>query len=212
MLRLLFMLVFLALVFFFFYFLWKKKFRYSLYIAIVFLALFSFGVYLGSTAKNTWCLNPHRAFSELPLKLETAEDYFVKGNFAYDQGRCSDAINDYTKAIKLDSTVSQFYNNRGYTYMMKEDYKNALNDFNKAIEIRPNYARAMLNRGDIYARYLVNKQKAIEDYKKVITQGPVAIKDTAVCGRLLMAKYNLFTPGWFFGMVNLVLTGGQNCK
>lgn len=212
MLRLLAMLVFLALIFFFFYFLRKKKFLYSLFIAIAFLVLFSFGVYLGSTAKNTYCVTPHRAFSELPLKLESAKDYFEKGNFAYDQGRCNDAITDYTKAIELDPTISQVYNNRGYTYMMKGDYKNALDDFNNAIQVRPNYVKAHVNKGDIYNRYIPDKQKAIDEYKKVIALGPVAIKDTAVCGRLLMAKYNLFTPGWFFGMVNLVLTGGQSCK
>ncbi|OGH04548.1 MAG: hypothetical protein A2W22_04760 [Candidatus Levybacteria bacterium RBG_16_35_11] len=214
MLRLLFLLYFLASVFFFLYFIWKRKLLYSLCIVIAFIILFAIGAYFSSTiTKNNWCLQPHKApfTSELPLKLETAEDYFIRGNFAYDQGRCNDAIEDYTKAIELDPTISQIYNNRGYTYMQKRDYEKALNDYEKAIQVRPGYARALLNKGDIYNSYLVDKKKAVETYRQILPLGKYAIRDTMVCGRLLMAEHNWFTPGWFTGFFNLVRTGGQSC-
>ncbi|OGH08491.1 MAG: hypothetical protein A2152_04140 [Candidatus Levybacteria bacterium RBG_16_35_6] len=213
--RLLFLLYFLASAFFFLYFIWKRKLLYSLYIVIAFIILFAVAIFISSkTTKNNWCLDPHKppVTSELPLKLETAEDYFFRGNFAYDQGRCDDAIKDYTKAIELDPRISQIYNNRGYTYMQKREYEKALNDYNKAIEIRPNYPRALLNKGDIYSMYLVDKSKAIETYKKISAQGKYAIKDTSVCGRLLMAKYNWYSPQFIAGMFELAKSNGQNCN
>ena len=207
------MLVFLALGFFFFYFLWKKKIIYSLFIALVFLALFAIGVYFSANVKNNYCTTPHKTFSERPLKLETAKDYFKLGNYMYDLGKCDEAIADYTKAIELDPTISQIYNNRGFTYLMKEDYKNALGDFNKAIEIRPNYVHALMNRGDIYNYYYsIDRQKAIADYEKVIAQGPWVYEDTAVCGHLTLARNNGWSPMMVPKMFSLALSGGKNCK
>ena len=207
------MLVFLALIFFFFYFIKKKKYLYSLVIAIVSLALFILGAYFSSTIKNNYCLIPHKAFSERPLKLETAKDYFKLGNYEYDLGKCDDAIADYTKAIDLDPTISQIYNNRGFTYLMKDDYKNALTDFNKAIEIRPDYVHALMNRGDIYNYYYnIDRKKAIDDYNKIIAQGPWVFQDTAVCGHKMLAEANGWRLQTIPGMFKLILIQGKNCK
>jgi tetratricopeptide (TPR) repeat protein len=208
------LLFFLALCFFFFYFLFKKKLIYSAIIAVVAIVLFSGLVYLNSTLKNTWCHDPRKAnlLSQMPFKLETAQDYYAKANFLYEQGNCDEAIKNYDKAIELDPTISQFYNNRGYTYMQKEEYQKALSDYEKAIQLRPGYPRALLNKGDIYARYLVDKKKAIESYEQIAKQGKYAIKDTSVCGRLLMARYNWYSPQFIAGMFELAKSGGQKCN
>lgn len=150
------------------------------------------------TNKN-WCNQTHKPTSQLPPKLKTATDYFETGNFYYDTGNCSMAIDYYNKAIKLNSKYAKAYNNRAYTYMMLNDYKSALPDLDTAIKLRPTYVNALMNRGDIYNYYFMqDKEKAIADYDKVIEQGPEALKGQSTCGHRLMAVYNhnLFLTFW----------------
>lgn len=43
------------------------------------------------------------------------------------------AIQDYCKAISLNSNNPDFYSNRGIAYAMEKNYEKALGDFNRAI-------------------------------------------------------------------------------
>ncbi|MGH7245443.1 MAG: tetratricopeptide repeat protein [Candidatus Levyibacteriota bacterium] len=170
------------------------RIKIGLVILTVFFLVFvakAFGIFIGP---DTQCSYIHRTISQLPSSLQTAQDFFAAGNYYYDIGKCEAAVNDYTKAIQLDNSVPEFYNNRGYTYMRLRNYAPALSDMNKAIAIRPDYIQALLNRADLYNFYgpVIDRQKAITEYEHLISLG--AVHDTSVCGHLAMAQTNNMVP------------------
>ena len=59
-------------------------------------------------------------------------------------------MEQYNKAIDIDSDNAVFYNNRGLAYAHLGQYDNALNDLIKAIDLDRNDPRSYFNRGDIY--------------------------------------------------------------
>ena len=141
---------------------------------------------------STWCSSTHRTRSAPPASLVTAADFLAVGDYDYDRGRCDLAIAEYSQAIALDPGFAEAYNNRAYTYMMKQSYRQALADLNQAIRLRPDYAHALMNRGDIYNYDLINRPLAIADYERLIALGPTATSDTQVCGHLFYAVHD----GW----------------
>ena len=78
------------------------------------------------------------------------------------------AIADYTRAIQLNPSFAEAYNNRGTVYSQKGDYRHAIVDISKAIELNPNFADAYSNRGLFhslkgdYVRAIVDLDKAME--------------------------------------------------
>lgn len=131
-----------------------------------------------ATGNNRWCGYSHETNSQAPeFSFENTKKYFDLGNYHYDIGNCDAAIENYSKVIFLDPNYAAAYNNRAYTYMMMNDYKDALLDLDRAIELRPDYVNALMNRGDIYNFYYnVDKQKAMEvsvdiGYSHEITAG-----------------------------------------
>lgn len=149
--------------------------------------------------ESSWCSKTHAAKMLPPAKLKTSIDFFEKGNYQYDTGDCTGAIENYTKAIKLNSKYAEAFNNRAYTYMMMNDYKNAIPDLDEAIRIRPAYVNALMNRGDIYNYYYnLDKDKAIADYDRVIALGADALKGQSTCRHRLVAanNHNLILVFW----------------
>lgn len=59
------------------------------------------------------------------------------------------SIEDYDKAISLDSRCALAYNNRGYTKYKKQDFEGALKDYNKAILLNPNLKIAIDNKAKL---------------------------------------------------------------
>lgn len=151
-------------------------------------------VYGALQGGDTQCASTHFTTTQQPKDPKSAEEIFQLGNYYYDKGQCQDAVNAYNKSLQLDPQYTQVYNNRAYTQMRLRNYTDAMNDLNKAIALRPNYALALINRGDIYNYYgpLIDRKKAIADYKKAISLG--AVHDTSVCGHLAMAQTNNLVP------------------
>jgi len=181
-------------IYFFFYFLSKyhkkinwKIFSFAAFIGLIFVSLLGIVVYKSATAPSTYCSTFHTTNSYPPTELKTGMDYFEQGNYDYDTGNCKKAIEDYNQSIKLSPKYPQAYNNRAYTYMRLEDYKDALPDLDKAIALNPNYINALMNRADIHSSYYdINYPKAIADYEKIISLGG----SPNVCTRLLSAQHN----------------------
>lgn len=166
---------------------------------LILLGFLAFAMYKAATAPDTWCTTVQNATTYPPAELKTAMDYFEKGNFDYDTGNCKGAIADYTKSIDMNFKYPQAFNNRAYTYMRMQDYKNALTDLNKALDLNPNYINALMNRGDIYNNYFeIDKAKAIADYEKIISIA--GTKGTSVCGHLFLAQHNGWNLGTFLDM------------
>ena len=57
------------------------------------------------------------------------------------------SIEDYTRAIELDSSYAPAYYNRGISKYELKDSDGAFKDFNKAIKLDSNFASAYNNRG-----------------------------------------------------------------
>lgn len=176
-----------------------------LVIFIIVLGLKVYGVAIGP---DTQCSMSHTTKTTLPSSFITAADYFAAGNYYYDIGNCQKAIDFYSQAIAKDKNVAQFYNNRAYTYMRLRDYKDALSDVDIAILLDPNYIQALLNRGDLYNYYgpIIDREKAITDYKKVISLG--VVHNNSVCGHLAMAQTNNIIP---LALLKLIFNKGY-CK
>ena len=73
------------------------------------------------------------------VQTESAEDYNVLGNRCYNNGDYSEAIENYNKAIELDTNEPLYYNNRADAYYECKKYQEAVNDWNKVLELNPEY-------------------------------------------------------------------------
>ena len=67
----------------------------------------------------------------------TAEEYYVAAVSYADSGDDDFAINLFNKAIELDPTFSDAYNDRGASHLALQDFPEAEADFSKAIELVP---------------------------------------------------------------------------
>ena len=63
------------------------------------------------------------------------------------------AIVDYTKAIDINDSYEDAYNNRGVIFYIKQEYEKAINDYTKVIKLNPN------NRDVYYNLALICKGK-----------------------------------------------------
>jgi tetratricopeptide (TPR) repeat protein len=101
--------------------------------------------------------------SEIELKKQ--------GDYHRSEGKNKEAIEDYTKAIEINSNYVAAYNCRGIAYYNQKKYTEAIVDYTKAIEIDADYKHAYFNRGLAYSGQKKYKE-AIEDYTKAIDIDP----------------------------------------
>jgi tetratricopeptide (TPR) repeat protein len=77
------------------------------------------------------------------------------------------ALADFTKAIKLDSSFIQAWENRGVTKFYLEDYAGALLDYNQALKINPDDYKTYGRRA--WAKFnMEDLRGAIDDFSKAI--------------------------------------------
>lgn len=102
--------------------------------------------------------------------VNSAEDYFYKGNIAIKNKDFNLAIFEYNKAIIIDPNMEKAFNNRGYAKCALGNLEGAIADYNKAISIDPKLTVAYGNRGE--ANYfLKNYNAAVADFKKASDVG-----------------------------------------
>ncbi|OJJ20874.1 hypothetical protein BKI52_09845 [marine bacterium AO1-C] len=98
------------------------------------------------------------------LENATPSDYNERGIKFSDMGLMWQAIEDYSLAIKEDSSYDYAYYNRGLAYNEVEEYQLAIEDFTKTIELDPDDSWGYNDRGNSY-NYLKQYNKALVDYK-----------------------------------------------
>ena len=83
------------------------------------------------------------------FKKSRIKKYLENGDSYYQRKNYNQAIEEFTKAIKLNSRLSIAYKNRGlaytdrgYDYSIAGDYDRAIADYNQAVRLNPNDADA----------------------------------------------------------------------
>jgi Flp pilus assembly protein TadD len=67
-----------------------------------------------------------------------AEEAYNRGYAAGKRGDYTEAINQFTQAIKLDPGYARAYTARGIAYTGLHDYSKAIPDYSQAIKFNPN--------------------------------------------------------------------------
>ncbi len=99
----------------------------------------------------------------------SVEPLYVLGMFYQENNEPDKALNVYNEILLIKPDFKLALYNKGYVYLIyKEDYPEAISAFTQAIQRDAGYADAYFNRGYAY-ELSGNKQKAREDYLKVLT-------------------------------------------
>ena len=128
-------------------------------------ARFWLGLALRKQGDATAAIDEFSKSIDLDLKAATLNE---RGIAYLQNGRVTDAIADFDRAIKLDNTLGDAFNNRAYTLLKIGKWKEALLDAERAIALLPDKAYAWDTRASIQES-LGNTQSAIADYKKALS-------------------------------------------
>lgn len=66
----------------------------------------------------------------------TAKDWFDRGFSETKNGKLSESIRSYTRAIETDPTYALAYQNRGYAHSTLGNFRQALDDYNKVLSLK----------------------------------------------------------------------------
>ena len=126
----------------------------------------------------------------ISLDSTDAYNYGNRGDEFRLNGKYSEAITDFTTAIRIKPGQTWFYYRRGWVEeeFLKE-YESGLRDYNEAISIDKQYAYTYLHRGRLLETKFHNPKKAKEDYLTLITLDTIILK-TGNC-----RQYALFHLG-----------------
>ncbi len=97
--------------------------------------------------------------------------YYNRANVLSINYKFNDAINDYNKAIALDSTKADLYHNRAITFFKLYKINESLKDFAKALQLSPNNAEIYENRANLYVS-LKKWDEALKDIQMGLQLNP----------------------------------------
>ncbi|MBR0103583.1 MAG: tetratricopeptide repeat protein [Selenomonadaceae bacterium] len=100
--------------------------------------------------------------------LKRGDEYLNTSFFKYNYLR---AVEDYTRALKLDPKNQLALEKRSWVYNLMDEYNLALADINKLIELNPKYEGVWNRRGIIYEK-LGDYDKALADINKELENDP----------------------------------------
>ncbi|GAA4837283.1 tetratricopeptide repeat protein [Algivirga pacifica] len=93
------------------------------------------------------------------------DQFFLKGKSKLEKRAFQEAARDFSEAIRLDSTFSEAYINRGVAYAELGNLEEALEDYQQALVLNDTSKDALFNRAIAY--FEVGKyQKSLEDLNK----------------------------------------------
>lgn len=120
----------------------------------------------GETVELTRFGSPPRAAKQhkksREQKLELA--YTNRGTAYLKKGQYPKAIEEYNKALEINSSYAVAYYNRSVAYTSIGKYEKAVTDCNKALQLNPRHAKSYHNRGVSYW-HLGSKDLAIKDFQ-----------------------------------------------
>ncbi len=122
-----------------------------------------------------YALGRHQqAVQDLERTLKTAETpwaYLYRGLLRERLGESKRALEDYTKAIRLDPGFVEGYHRRGLVYAELGEYDKAFQDQNRVLEFNSSHASAYSARG-VARAFLGDSQWALNDLDRGCTLAP----------------------------------------
>ncbi len=150
-------------------FLFDKKLKNAAILLLaVFVIFFSFKAYERSTIWN----NSFSLWNDVIKQYQNVPPAYNNRGLIYRSDKKPKlAIEDFSKAIALDTTYFESYINRGNAYRDINKFDEALADYNRAIELKPNFFKAYINRGILF---LGNKRndEALADFNRTAQLKP----------------------------------------
>jgi tetratricopeptide (TPR) repeat protein len=150
-------------------------------------SLAEIGINLGASSSDP---RDRAARQQVPIN---ADEYFITGFNKYvDPGEDVKAgkrksIQEFTKAIQLNSKYEYAYFIRGIAYLQLQEHQQSLADFNRVININPKNFEAYYSRA-VLKRYGLNDfQGALADYNQAIMISSIFLP--AYIGRAEVKKY-----------------------
>ena len=128
------------------------------------------GATAGSTVKNVG-KGVSKGITGFLDFFKSDEDFFNRGIERLESREYGAAIEDFTKAIELNSQNAHAYFVRGCILHEQHNYAGAISDYAKIIHIDSSYVDAYRNRGNIYVAEN-DYSKAIADYTKSSNSPP----------------------------------------
>jgi tetratricopeptide (TPR) repeat protein len=101
-------------------------------------------------------------------KTLTAQEWFERGYLSKDE---DEKIRYYTKAIELDPSLIEAYNNRGAIFHEKGLIDQAIEDFDQAIKIFPEFVELYSNRGACFSDKGMHEE-ALQEFNRAIDLDP----------------------------------------
>ncbi len=109
----------------------------------------------------------------------------------YGNDRSDESLREMKKAVKLDQNFAPAYNNLGYLYFNREDYKKSEKAFSKYIELIPDEANPYDSMADLYTA-MGQLEKANEFYAQAFERNSeftVSLRKIAI-NQVLMRRYD----------------------
>lgn len=100
--------------------------------------------------------------------------YLGRGMVLESRGDIALAMNDYSKAIEMDSNFYFGYYNRGNIYFDLHKFGLAIDDFTRALRLNPKFVNAYVNRGLCYLE-LKEYQNAVRDFNAALGLDPAQV-------------------------------------
>ncbi len=102
---------------------------------------------------------------------ETSVNWFMKGYDLSQQGKYNESLEAYNKALELNSSDFEAWNNRGIDLGLLGNYDEALRSFQNAVALNESYAEAWYNMGVIYD-FKGERYTAVQAYKRATQIDP----------------------------------------
>lgn len=128
-----------------------------------------------------------------------AQHHMESGNAFYEDGKYTEACEEYQKANRIDSNYldAVAWKNWGIALYYLKKYQEAVEKFKKAIEKDPKFVRAYYDLG-LALRYLKVYDKAVENYRKAKSIDPDDVYAAYASQALavLLWKLGKYKEGW----------------